>query len=342
MAQACDEVYGLFDSSKVNGFGLHSFAATERSRRPVHRRDRLPDFVTEWKRLGVPVHTAVVRRIADLVIPAETVHGTDPVLPERDPTSSACALSSRRHQGRHYPAAGRTCPDKGVRMRPARRVTALIAISAAAAIALAGCTKKNEADTGGAAAPAPAPAAGETYKVAFVPKLQGVPYFEAMNAGGQEAAEELGNVEWLYQGPTQADAAAQADIVRSFIQQKVDTLIVAPNDPDSMAPLLQQAKDAGIHVATADTDAPNSVREVFVNQATAEGIGAGPDRRAAAGDGRQGQVRDRLLRPDRGEPELLDRGAEGLHRLEVPGRARSSTSSTPARTRPRPPRWRPT
>jgi len=96
-----------------------------------------------------------------------------------------------------------------------------------------------------------------------------------MNAGGQKAAAELGNVEWLYQGPTQADAAAQADIVRSYIQQKVNTLIVAPNDPDSMAPLLQQAKAAGIHVATADTDAPSSVREVFVNQATAEGIGTG-------------------------------------------------------------------
>ena len=63
--------------------------------------------------------------------------------------------------------------------------------------------------------------------------------------------------------------------MRSYIQQKVDALIVAPNDPDSMAPLLQQAKAAGIHVATSDTDAPNSVREVFVNQATADGIGQG-------------------------------------------------------------------
>ena len=48
---------------------------------------------------------------------------------------------------------------------------------------------------------------------------------------------------------------------------------MAPNDPDSMAPLLKQAADAGIKVATADTDAPNSVREVFVSQASTEGIG---------------------------------------------------------------------
>jgi len=48
---------------------------------------------------------------------------------------------------------------------------------------------------------------------------------------------------------------------------------VAPNDPDSMAPLLHQAADARINVATSDTDAPDSVREVFVNQASTEGIG---------------------------------------------------------------------
>jgi rhamnose transport system substrate-binding protein len=154
-------------------------------------------------------------------------------------------------------------------MRLARKVSAAVAIGAAAVLVLSGCTKKNEAPAAGGGATT----AGQTVKVAFVPKLQGVPYFEAMNAGGQKAAAALGNVQWLYQGPTQADAAAQADIVRSYIQQKVNTLIVAPNDPDSMAPLLQQAKAAGIHVATADTDAPNSVREVFVNQATADGIG---------------------------------------------------------------------
>jgi rhamnose transport system substrate-binding protein len=42
-----------------------------------------------------------------------------------------------------------------------------------------------------------------------------------------------------------------------------------------MAPLLQEAADAGIAVGTSDTDAPNSVREVFVNQASVEGIGQG-------------------------------------------------------------------
>jgi rhamnose transport system substrate-binding protein len=157
-------------------------------------------------------------------------------------------------------------------MRPARSLTTAVTIGVVAALAMTGCTKKNDTRS---AASTSGSGSTTTYKVAFVPKLQGVPYFEAMNAGGKEAAAALGNVQWLYQGPTQADAAAQADIVRSYIQQKVNTLIVAPNDPDSMAPLLQQAKAAGIHVMTADTDAPNSVREAFVNQATPQGIGEG-------------------------------------------------------------------
>ncbi len=158
-------------------------------------------------------------------------------------------------------------------MKISRKITGALALSAAAAVVLAGCTSRNE--PGQSAAPGASEGAGagaEDITIAFVPKLQGIPYFEAMNTGGQQAAEELG-FEWLYQGPTTADAAAQADIVRSFIQQGVDVLFVAPNDPNSMAPLLEEAQAAGIHVATTDTDAPDSVREVFVSQASVEGIG---------------------------------------------------------------------
>jgi rhamnose transport system substrate-binding protein len=150
----------------------------------------------------------------------------------------------------------------------AGKVTTIVAVSAM--LALTGCTKKN--DTTPTSTGAAGSTGGKQISVAFVPKLQGIPYFEAMNAGGKKAAQDLG-ITWLYQGPTTADAAAQAQIVRSFIQQKVSVIVVAPNDPNSMAPVLQEAKSAGIHVLTSDTDAPNSVREAFVEQASTEGIG---------------------------------------------------------------------
>src|SRR6201991_291354 len=147
-----------------------------------------------------------------------------------------------------------------------RRITAALAVAAAGVLALTGCTQQNPGGSGGGGG------GDDRVSVAFVPKLQGIPYFEAMNTGGQRAAQELG-IEWIYRGGTTADPAAQTDIVNSLIQQRVDVLVVAPNDPDSMAPVLQEAADAGIRVMTSDTDAPNSVREAFVNQASPEGVG---------------------------------------------------------------------
>jgi rhamnose transport system substrate-binding protein len=152
-------------------------------------------------------------------------------------------------------------------MQFSRKAAGIVAAGLAGTLAMTGCSKKAETTTG---------SAGSTGKkevsVAFVPKLQGIPYFEAMNTGGKKAAQELG-IKWIYKGSTTADPGAQTDIVKSLIQQKVTSLFVAPNDPDSMAPVLTDAKGRGIHVATSDTDAPNSPREVFVNQATAQGIG---------------------------------------------------------------------
>jgi rhamnose transport system substrate-binding protein len=154
-----------------------------------------------------------------------------------------------------------------MRTRRTLRLAAALGLAATLTVTACGQGSGGSASSGGSGS-----SGGGNYTVAFVPKLQGIPYFEAMNTGGQAACKELG-CKWLYQGPVEADPAAQADIVRSYIQQKVDALIVAPNDPDSMAPLLKQAADAGIKVATSDTDAPNSVRQVFVSQASTEGIG---------------------------------------------------------------------
>src|SRR3954470_22187688 len=156
-------------------------------------------------------------------------------------------------------------------MRMTRTTRFAAALGLAVSLAVTACGQ----GSGGSASSGSGSSGGSgdnDYTVAFVPKLQGIPYFEAMNTGGKQACQELGCT-WLYQGPVEADPAAQADIVRSYIQQGVDALIVAPNDPDSMAPLLKQAADAGIKVATSDTDAPNSVRQVFVSQASTEGIG---------------------------------------------------------------------
>lgn len=58
MAQACDQVYGLFDSSKVNGFGLHSFTAPDDITGMFSDDSVQADVVARWAAIGVPL-TAV-------------------------------------------------------------------------------------------------------------------------------------------------------------------------------------------------------------------------------------------------------------------------------------------
>lgn len=152
-----------------------------------------------------------------------------------------------------------------------KRYAALSLLAATSLLFAAGCSSRN-ADPGASQAPSTGGGTDEI-TVVFVPKLQGSAFFEAMDKGGQKAMADIPGLKWTMEGPVDADPTQQADIVRKYIQQKVDVLMVAPNDPDSMAPILKEAKDAGIRVGTTDTDAPNSVREVMVNQATAQGIG---------------------------------------------------------------------
>lgn len=101
--------------------------------------------------------------------------------------------------------------------------------------------------------------------IAVVPKLVGIPYFNASEKGAIQAGEDLG-VDVQYTGPTQADAAAQVKVVEDLISKNVDVIAIAPNDPASVDPVLKKAKDQGIHVIDWDTPANKDLVEYSVKQ----------------------------------------------------------------------------
>jgi ABC-type sugar transport system substrate-binding protein len=108
--------------------------------------------------------------------------------------------------------------------------------------------------------------------VAVVPKLVGIPYFNASEKGAIQAGEDLG-VDVQYTGPTQADAAAQVKVVEDLISKNVDVIAIAPNDPASVDPVLKKAKDQGIHVIDWDTPANKDLVEYSVKQIDDEVFG---------------------------------------------------------------------
>jgi rhamnose transport system substrate-binding protein len=133
-----------------------------------------------------------------------------------------------------------------------------------------------------------AQAHAKKYVIAFVPKLINIGYFNAMEKGGYQAAKDLG-VTFDYEGPTTADAALQVKTIKQLIAKHVDAIAVAPDDPAVVAPALQQAEAQGIKTFTSDTDAPGTVRRVFVNQALGTAIGNTTMDVLANAMGKQGQ-----------------------------------------------------
>jgi simple sugar transport system substrate-binding protein/rhamnose transport system substrate-binding protein len=100
--------------------------------------------------------------------------------------------------------------------------------------------------------------------IAVVPKLVGIPYFNASEDGAIQAGEDL-DVNVQYTGPTQADTAQQVKVIEDLISKNVDVIAVAPNDPASVEPVLKKAKDQGIYIMDWDTPANNvdiSVKQV--------------------------------------------------------------------------------
>ncbi|HSK99222.1 MAG TPA: substrate-binding domain-containing protein [Rubrobacteraceae bacterium] len=122
---------------------------------------------------------------------------------------------------------------------------------------------QGDGDGGGGGGPA---------RICMMPKLVGIPYFNASEKGAKEAAEEL-SVDLVYDGPTEARAAQQSQMIEQWIQQQCDAISVAANDPDALAPAMKKAQDAGISTSAWDADVAQDAREVFVNQATFEAIG---------------------------------------------------------------------
>ena len=113
---------------------------------------------------------------------------------------------------------------------------------------------------------------GGPNKICMMPKLVGIPYFNASEQGANEAAKEL-DVDLVYDGPTEAKAPLQSQMIEQFIQQQCDAITVAANDPNALAPAMKKADNAGIATGAWDADVAPDARDVFVNQATFQAIG---------------------------------------------------------------------
>jgi rhamnose transport system substrate-binding protein len=146
-----------------------------------------------------------------------------------------------------------------------RRGNAIAALSLSAAMALTACGgDAGTADTASGEG-------SESVAITMLPKNLGNPYFDTSTEGAEEAAQEFGGtLEEV--GPQEATPEAQVQYINTAAQQGRDALIVSANDPKAICDALNEARQAGASVVTFDSDTNADCRDLFVNQATAEGI----------------------------------------------------------------------
>ena len=143
---------------------------------------------------------------------------------------------------------------------------ALTALAVGVALAVTGCSSG-----GGGGSTEGGDGGDANLAITFLPKNLGNPYFDTSNAGGEEAIEEFGGT-YAEVGPSEASPTSQVSFIQTAAQQGVGGLVVSANDPEAICDALNEARDAGVKVVTFDSDTNPECRDLFINQATAEGI----------------------------------------------------------------------
>jgi simple sugar transport system substrate-binding protein len=82
-----------------------------------------------------------------------------------------------------------------------------------------------------------------------VVKIEGIPWFAALNKGIQAGGKDF-NIDATMIGPAKADPAQQVRMIEDLIAKKVDAIGLVPLDVNVTAPVLARAQAAGIPVIT--------------------------------------------------------------------------------------------
>ncbi|GAA4195650.1 rhamnose ABC transporter substrate-binding protein [Microbacterium oryzae] len=155
----------------------------------------------------------------------------------------------------------------------ARKGAAAAALTMGIALALSGCALDSGNSDSGSGSEGSSSGGGDSSNltVTFLPKNLGNPYFDTSSKGGERAVEEFGGT-FAEVGPAEATPDAQVSYINTATQQGVGALVVSANDPQAICDALNEARDADVKVVTFDSDTNPECRDIFVNQADAEGI----------------------------------------------------------------------
>jgi rhamnose transport system substrate-binding protein len=129
-------------------------------------------------------------------------------------------------------------------------------------------------------------------KVFVIPKNLGNSYFttsdSAKSGGALAAVQQLGESGSETSG-TADTPSSQIPAIQAAISKGANALVLSATDPNALCPTLESAMKRGISVVTFDSDAP-SCRDLFINQASSQALGASEVDLLAKQIGESGQI----------------------------------------------------
>ncbi len=91
-------------------------------------------------------------------------------------------------------------------------------------------------------------------EIVMVAKHEGISWFDDMRTGVEQFGKDF-NVKAYQIAPEGGDPAKQVQMTEDLIAKGVDAILVVPNDPTAMEPVLKKAKAAGIVVVSHEAQA---------------------------------------------------------------------------------------
>jgi ribose transport system substrate-binding protein len=108
-------------------------------------------------------------------------------------------------------------------------------------------------------------ARGKKWRVIVIPKGTSHEFWKTIHAGALKAAEELGTVEVIWQGPQKEDdRVQQIQLVQNAIAAKVDGIVLAPLDSHALVKPVEDAVARGIPVVVIDSSLESNAIASYV------------------------------------------------------------------------------
>lgn len=108
-------------------------------------------------------------------------------------------------------------------------------------------------------------ASAQGAKITVIGQSKGIQFWDYVEQGAMEAAEELGYVVDYMNAESTSDIDSQIEFIHSAIENGTQAIVVAPNSASALNEAIRDAGDAGIPVITIDADVDNaSIRKSYI------------------------------------------------------------------------------